>query len=150
MAAWAEKEKAIRSLERDGELDPHDIVREARDPESVLHDSFEWDDAKAGAAYRLDQARALIRRVEFEVVVEERGERVVQYVARPDTELSRYRSLDRVRTVDTADDVLRSELRALRGHASRVVGIATAKASLIGPDRVAQIRAVRDAIESLL
>lgn len=44
-----------------GMLRPADVVAAAEPDDSPLHDHFEWDDSKAGAAYRLWQARTLIR-----------------------------------------------------------------------------------------
>ena len=44
-------------------LTPAAVVDTARPAEHPLHDRFEWDDAVAGEAYRLDQARRLIRSV---------------------------------------------------------------------------------------
>lgn len=48
-------------LEVGGELEPKAVVERARDAKNPLHDHFEWDDSKAAASYRLDQARNLIR-----------------------------------------------------------------------------------------
>lgn len=45
----------------DGHLTPQATVEAARDPQSPLHPHFEWDDQVAADAYRLDQARHLIR-----------------------------------------------------------------------------------------
>ena len=53
---------AIR-VERGGQLHPQDVVAGARDPKSLLHRCFEWDDRKAAEAHRMDQARALIRSI---------------------------------------------------------------------------------------
>ena len=47
--------------ERDGILQPKAVVDFARDPNTELHNKFEWDDAKAGEQYRIEQARHLIR-----------------------------------------------------------------------------------------
>lgn len=47
--------------ERDGILHPKAVVDFARDPDTSLHNKFEWDDAKAGEQYRLEQARHIIR-----------------------------------------------------------------------------------------
>ena len=58
--------EAIR--DRHGELTPKAVVAEARDPGHPLHSRFEWDDAVAGEAYRLDQARGLIRKVRITYV----------------------------------------------------------------------------------
>jgi hypothetical protein len=44
----------------DGLLRPVDVVEFAKDPETALHSIFEWDDAVAGQAYRLWQARHVI------------------------------------------------------------------------------------------
>jgi hypothetical protein len=44
-----------------GRLTPDAVVEEARSPESVLHRHFEWDNDVAAEAYRLDQARGIIR-----------------------------------------------------------------------------------------
>lgn len=48
-----------------GELTPVLVVDAARPNDSPLHDRFEWDDHAAGEAYRLVQARALIRSVKI-------------------------------------------------------------------------------------
>jgi hypothetical protein len=51
-----------------GVLDPRHVLDHARDPASILHGYFEWDDAAAGEAYRLAQVGALIRHVRYTVV----------------------------------------------------------------------------------
>jgi hypothetical protein len=53
---------AIR-VKSGGSLHPQDVVASARDPKSVLHAHFEWDDKKAAELHRTDQARALIRSI---------------------------------------------------------------------------------------
>lgn len=44
-------------------LTQEDVVAEARDDASPLHPAFEWDDAKAGEQWRLEQASYLIRSI---------------------------------------------------------------------------------------
>lgn len=62
----ARKESAIATelkrlaLVNGGLLTPIAVVDAARDPESPLHNSFEWDDNEAAHHYRLWQARQLI------------------------------------------------------------------------------------------
>ena len=51
-----------------GYLSPGNIVDAARNPKSVLHDEFDWDDHSAADSYRLAQARALVRRVKFTII----------------------------------------------------------------------------------
>lgn len=53
---------------RDG-VAPADLVEAARNPGSAMHSYFEWDDAKAADAYRVQQARYLLRSIE--VVIRE-------------------------------------------------------------------------------
>ena len=43
------------------QLQPRTVVDEARDPTNPLHKHFEWEDGVAAEAYRVQQARALIR-----------------------------------------------------------------------------------------
>lgn len=49
------------SAQNGGELSPGAIVEAARNSRHVLHKHFEWDNEKAAEAYRLDQARAIVR-----------------------------------------------------------------------------------------
>lgn len=54
--------EALAALEeRDGELTPEVVEREARKKSSPLHDLFEWDDSEAAYKYRLGQAAHVIR-----------------------------------------------------------------------------------------
>lgn len=58
----------LEKLGADALLTPEVVVEAARDPRSPLHTQFQWDDGLAGEAYRLQQARALIKRVRVDVV----------------------------------------------------------------------------------
>lgn len=53
---------------RNGRLTPSIVVEEAEPPDSPLHDRFEWDSNEAAHAWRLSQARALIRSVRIRIV----------------------------------------------------------------------------------
>lgn len=46
-------------------LTPTIVLDAARDPESVLHSRFNWDDQSAAEAWRIDQARTLIQSVKI-------------------------------------------------------------------------------------
>lgn len=50
------------------ELLPEQVIEAARNPNSAMHDWFEWDDTAAASAYRLAQARWLIKSIN--VVIE--------------------------------------------------------------------------------
>ena len=54
------------AAEAGGRLTPTAVVAAARNARSPLHRHFEWDDAKAAEAYRLDQARAIIGVIRIE------------------------------------------------------------------------------------
>jgi hypothetical protein len=51
----------IRRSAPDGLLRPEAVVRFARAPTTELHRHFEWDDSAAAEAYRLTQARQILR-----------------------------------------------------------------------------------------
>jgi hypothetical protein len=55
-------------------LNPEDVVEEASDDESPLHQYFEWDDTEAAHAYRLQQARGLIRRMTVRLILPDKRE----------------------------------------------------------------------------
>lgn len=48
---------------RDGPIDPAAVVALAQPARSPLHRFFDWDDAAAAHAYRLDQARGILRSI---------------------------------------------------------------------------------------
>lgn len=63
-----------------GELSPHAVVAAAKPRNAFLHNRFEWDNEKAGPAYRLIQATELIRSIEVEYARDEHGpKRIRQY-----------------------------------------------------------------------
>lgn len=55
------EELAKIAAEHGGTLYPRDVVNAARDPKSLLHDAFEWNNGIAAEQWRLEQARRLIR-----------------------------------------------------------------------------------------
>jgi hypothetical protein len=62
----AKKEQYLAEFEaiaaqNGGLLRCEDVVEFARDARTALHSVFEWDDGKAATAFRLQQARGLIR-----------------------------------------------------------------------------------------
>lgn len=54
-----------------------DLLDAARDPDSPAHAAFEWDDAKAGEAYRMGQARRYLRVASVRVAENRPPERIV-------------------------------------------------------------------------
>ena len=60
---------AVRAVAQSGPLTPQRVVAAARDASNPLHGQFEWDDSVAGEAYRIEQARSLVRSIKIEVRV---------------------------------------------------------------------------------
>lgn len=89
MKTTGEKQQAIRErlieLEKlgGGILTPEAVVDDATNPGSVLHDAFQWDDVKAAYAFRIDQARALIKSVLYVSISEHTTVRAPYYQRNP-------------------------------------------------------------------
>jgi len=49
----------------EGHVSPTNVLGSASDPDSPLHNYFEWDNEVAGHKYRLQQAREMIERSHF-------------------------------------------------------------------------------------
>ena len=148
MMDWKQKEAAIRELQKNGKVDPIDLITAARDPSHPCHDDFTWDvDAAAAERWR-DQARAIIRRCKFEVIIEDVTERVVRYVESPDDDPV-FVSLPGMRSASKVSTVMVRELSMLHGNAARVCGIATSKAGMLGFGMVDELCSIRDRLATL-
>lgn len=115
------------ALASGGVLTPSGVVSEAENPESPLHSLFEWDDAKAGHRYRIDQARKLIARVTYKVTVDKVSVMVPEYLRDPKaaSDHQGYRRTATIATdVDMARVALDEELRRLRGAFDRARRVA--------------------------
>ena len=101
-----------------GRLDPKEVVDAARSPKSALHDRFEWDDTTAAEAYRLQQARGLIRSVYIErVIAPEEPPRRIRYWTHDPVSDGYLRTDDVAKLPDIRDKVLenmRKDLERLR------------------------------------
>lgn len=74
---------ALRAIEnKNGQLTPEEIVRVAKNPKHPLHPFFEWDDRKAGMLHRIEQARALLADVRWEITHLNLS-KAIQYVRDP-------------------------------------------------------------------
>ena len=62
---FAEERKVLERIAREhgGMLMVDDVLEAAKDPKSVLHKHFQWDNDKAAEAWRKQQARQLIQKV---------------------------------------------------------------------------------------
>lgn len=105
--------EALKQLETDGEIRPSDLVEAARIPSHPYHDSFEWDDSKAAAKHRLEQARVIIRAVKPYLVEDGAVIRAPVYVRNPERQVEEqgYIRLAKAKTQeDVAVEVFQAEL----------------------------------------
>jgi hypothetical protein len=67
-----------------GYLTPEAVIEDARDPDSLLHDEFNWNVEQAAYQHWLYTARRIIHSIEVPIVVHEITIRVPAYVHDPD------------------------------------------------------------------
>jgi len=101
-----------------GALTPESVLADAENDASPLHPAFEWDDSKAAAAHRLDQARYILRQI------------VVTFEERPDDDP--IRAFVVVREAEDDDDAVFTHIAvALSDDAKRAQLIARAKREIM-------------------
>lgn len=112
-----------------GKLTPEQVLEVARDPRHPLHSHFEWDDAAAGEAFRLGQARRLIRSVKVEFRTERTTVQTVAYIRDPSAaeHFQGYVSLPRLRREpDLAREALVAEFARAAAALRRARNLAAA------------------------
>jgi len=67
-----------------GLLTPAAVVAAAKDKDSPLHDYFEWSGPKAAHAWRIEQARTLIRSIRVVITTHKTTVSTVCYIRDPD------------------------------------------------------------------
>lgn len=103
--------ETLKSMEQAGRLSAENVVDEARDHTSPLHQHFTWDDGEAATLYRLIEARQLIRHIKLEVIVREIPLNVVRFVRDP-AEPGVYRDIGTIRPseVEVARRIVTEEM----------------------------------------
>ena len=112
-----------------GVLTPDMVVEDAKRESSPLHSYFEWDNGKAAHAYRIEQARTLIRSVMVVVKTEKQSVSVVAYVRNPDQESGDQGYVSTLRLLndkDRARDALVEEFSRASGVMRRARELAIA------------------------
>lgn len=127
MTLTQEQIARIRELEdRAGRITPERVVDDARDKKSPLHPLFEWDKAKAAAAYWTIQARDILRSVYGTNVTSVTTLKVPVYVR--DTSVKGeqgYRSVVALRSdPESARESLVYTLEVAAGHLRRAFDLA--------------------------
>ena len=106
------------AAENNGELQPQHVVEAAKDRRHPLHKHFEWDDKKAADAFRLDQARSIIRIVRTKIEEDEPPVRAFYSVK--DDNGQRYRAVETVMSsVSLQLALLKAAERDLRAFQNR-------------------------------
>lgn len=101
-----------------GRLTPPAVVEAARDVRNPLHKHFEWDNQVAAEAYRLDQARMLIRSVAL--VGEDDAEPAPAFLSISDKVGTSYRSMGEIlNSADLQSAVLAAAERDLAAFEKR-------------------------------
>ena len=115
-----EKAAILREIaeKHGGNLDPKDVVEEAKASSHPLHDYFEWRDKIAGEQFRIDQARALIRSVRIEVKTNSAPMRAPQWVRSPDNKPDQRGYVEVTRVV-----ALEARLKIIRQEIDRAIGV---------------------------
>jgi hypothetical protein len=134
------------------------VIEAARDPANALHEYFEWDDEKAANAYRIEQARRLIRSSRFPREVDHIEIRSVAYIRDPrcGAREQGYVPIDALRARRAqALQALDNELQRVESSARRAQAILEALHpprldARIGEDIQAAIEAVKRARARLL
>ncbi len=94
-------------------------VAAARDPHNALHPYFEWDDQMAADAYRLDQARGLIRLIRIEDDTQENDPPAFFSVSEGKAGVSYRTHADVLGSLTLQDAVLRAAERDLKAFEDR-------------------------------
>jgi len=58
----------LELIKSKGVLNPRNVVKEAKNKKSILHNYFDWDDSVASEKWRLQQARSIVNHV-LEIIV---------------------------------------------------------------------------------
>ena len=130
MTTTTRRDRVVETLEalqnQHGQLAPEVVVEAAQDQDSPLHNYFEWSDEIAGHAFRIEQARQLIRSVRVELTVHSRTVNVVQYVhdSRALPKESGYVAIEQVTPAGLATQTLEAEFQRIQGVVERAIGIA--------------------------
>lgn len=147
------KERLLEIHAARNTITPEIVVDDAKDPESVLHEHFEWDDSVAGHQWRLEQARTLIRSVRIVVEYEERSVSCPVFVRDPQVSSSEqgYTTITRLR--DDAE-LARDAVAAECGLAAAAFRRAQAVAAGVGleedvRDLVVRTMALRERVSAM-
>lgn len=120
--------EAIAACEDDtGRATPKTVVDAARDPDSVLHGEFEWNDTIAARLQREGRARELIREVKVITIYGNRRLATPIYVIDPRTADHCYaRTVEVAKSASAKVEVLKAETDRIASAIRRALALAVA------------------------
>ena len=123
------RDRLAKLYKKHGTITPDIIIEDAKDEQSPLHAQFEWDTDVAAMEHWREQARAIIRTVRFEIVVENITIRPPQYIRDPSAApgVQAYIAVDKLkRDKVLAVEALQYEMDRAEGalERAREIGIA--------------------------
>lgn len=129
MSARTEIEDRLQEImKRKGTLTPDAVIEDAQDPDSPLHDEFDWNVEAAAMEHWREQARRLIRSVHVEVKTETTSVVIPRYIRNPAAEpaMQGYAETAKIRTNEEhAQAALAYELDRIEAGIKRVQAIAS-------------------------
>lgn len=132
--------RRLAEIDRRGgrSITPDAVVADARSAESPLHLFFEWDDAAAAEAHRIERARYLIRSVRVVIEKEGREPFTPRAFVRAGTEGAEYKRVQVVLAQpDLREDLLRRALDELRAWRRRYADLKELAEVFAAVDRTA-------------
>ncbi len=141
-------EKALQEIadRSGGRLTPDQVIEEARDPASPLHDQFTWNDSEAAEKQRRHEARALIRSVTIVVTNRTLVFEVPRYI-RDETKDSREQGYLNIAQVRTDEDIARETCLREFDRARAALARAQAVSQYLGvADQISDVMQLVDAV----
>jgi hypothetical protein len=122
------------------------VVAAAKNPRSVLHRAFDWNDAREAHRHRLIIAREILREAHEIVVHRRRQVQVVTLISNPRVPRNYVLTSAVAKNAELKRLSIGMELRQLGGDLERLVGLLVRYELPAAADRVEQMQALLDEI----
>lgn len=151
MSTGAERKEIRDALakiadENGGLLTPDAVVSEAASKSSVLHDLFEWDGKKAAHAWRIEQARTLIRSVRVVITNHKTTVSTVAYIRDPDVDGDEQ---GYCATVSLVGDLERSRAALVNEFSRAAAALRRARELAVAFDMAGEVEAVTASVDTM-
>lgn len=111
--------------DKSGHVRPQVVIAAARNPKSILHKEFEWDEVKGHTIYLMDRARELIREARFVITYSTMQIVVPKYITDSYDKNSSYIETTTVKKKSAmAKETMLAEIIRIKGSAERSRGLA--------------------------